>query len=145
MNCLSKPNASKTTQACFALSAFVDLQRFSLQWAIAHVEGGRIMPFSLWAGSFQRWALAMECTSLATFTACQAHFDNCLRASEDHRNGGKSAMLGTVYDEVVPKRLADLAHAGLVGFPVNTALTTFDANDVAAGELPMNQEMGKQR
>ena len=65
--------------------------------------------------------------------------------SEDARSAGKSALLGIVYDEVVRKRLADLAHAGLVGFTVNTALATFDANDVAAAELLLNQKMGKQR
>ena len=142
------------TFACVALTQvsffafpfpFVDLKRFSPQWAIAQVDAGRIMPFSVWAGSFQRWALAMECTSLATYTACQEHFDNCLRASEEARGAGKSALLGIVYDEVVRKRLADLAHAGLVGFKVNTALATFDANDVAAAELILNQKMGKQR
>ena len=35
-----------------------------------------------------------------------------------------------VYDEVVRKKLAELAHAGLTGFDVDTALQAFDKDAV---------------
>lgn len=124
---------------------FCDLKRLSPPWALAVLEPGRCTPFSIWAASLHRWALAMECTGLARFTSCQAHQDNCLRVAEEARAAGKSAQAGQLYDVIVRKKLADLAHAGMVGFNVNEALVAFDPESAAAAEKSLVQLDNKHR
>ena len=87
----------------------------------------------------------MECTGLARLTSCQAHFDNCLRAAEGARAAGKSAQAGQLYDVLVRKKLADLAHAGMVGFNVNDALAAFDPESAVAAEKSLLQLDNRQR
>ena len=109
---------------------FVELRRMMPPWLVAQPEANRITPFAIWAAAYQCWAIAMVCPGCAKQTACAAHFDNCLRVGTEAAAASRSARLTQVYDEVVRKRLAELAHAGLNGFDVGAALHVYDTDAV---------------
>ena len=68
---------------------------------------------------------------------------------------GRSASLNVVYDEVVRKKLADLAHAGLAGSEINAALWLYDWEAIAVAEaifaagrpshVPKSQQQSQQQ
>jgi hypothetical protein len=109
---------------------FVELKRFMPPWIVIQPDPNRIVPFAMWAAAYQRWSIAMVCLGCAKQTSCAAHFDNCLRAGTEAAAASRSALLTQIYDEVVRKKLAELAHAGLVGFNVDVALQAFDKDAV---------------
>jgi hypothetical protein len=112
---------------------FVELKRFMPPWIVSQPDPSKIVPFAIWAAAYQRWSIAMVCLGCAKQTSCAAHFDNCLRTGTEAAAAGRSALMTQVYDEVVRKKLAELAHAGLTGFNVDTALQAFDKDAVRKG------------
>ena len=122
---------------------FSDLAKFRPPWATAVLDPHKCIPFVVWAASFHRWAIAVECTGLARLTACHAHFDNCLRAGELARAAGRSPHVASAYDEVVRRKISDLAHAGMHNFDVDSELRKFDTDAVASAEVNISIKFNK--
>lgn len=114
---------------------YCELKKFLPPWMTGVLGATKTMPFGLWVAAYQRWSLAAVCNGLADIASCNAHLDNCLRAGVESSAAGRSASLNVVYDEVVRKKLADLAHAGLAGFEINAALSLYDRDAIALAEI----------
>ena len=113
---------------------YCELRKFMPPWMTGVLDTTKTMPFGLWVAAYQRWSLAAVCNGLVDIASCNAHLDNCLRAGVESSAAGRSASLNVVYDEVVRKKVADLAHAGLAGFEINAALSLYDRDAVASAD-----------